>query len=174
MAISLYDATVPSYRQILAALGGVLDKAEAFCAEQGVAPEEIIQKRLAEDMHPLAYQVKSASVHSIGAIEGVRAGAFSPDTGATPDSFAGLKDKVAAALEALAAIEPAEMNSFEGRPMRFTIGDRLRLDFTSESFLLSFSQPNFYFHVTTTYAILRAAGVQLGKRDYIGAMRVIA
>lgn len=174
MAISLYEATVPSYRQMLTALEAVLGKAEAFCAERGIAPEGLIQKRLAEDMFPFAYQVKSTAVHSIGAIEGVRAGTFSPDMSPPPDSFAGLRDKVAGAQEALAAIDPAEMDGFEGKPMLFTIGDRLRLDFTAESFLLSFSQPNFYFHTTTAYAILRGEGVNVGKRDYLGPMRILA
>lgn len=174
MAISLYEATVPSYRQMLTALEAVLGKAEAFCAERGIAPEDLIQKRLAEDMFPFAYQVKSTAVHSIGAIEGVRAGTFSPDMSPPPDSFAGLRDKVAGAQEALAAIDPAEMDGFEGEPMLFTIGDRLRLEFTAESFLLSFSQPNFYFHTTTAYAILRGEGVNVGKRDYLGPMRILA
>ena len=77
MAFSLYAATIPSYQQILGAISGLLDAAEAFCAEKGIAPEDIIKTRLAEDMLPFAYQVKSTAVHSLCAIEGVHRGVFS-------------------------------------------------------------------------------------------------
>src|ERR1700677_4577228 len=79
MTFSLYSAVVPSYLQILESLSGLLDKAESFCSEKRVAPEQIIEARLADDMHPFAYQVKSAAVHSLGAIEGVRRGVVVPD-----------------------------------------------------------------------------------------------
>src|SRR5580704_15842238 len=94
MAFSLYAATVPSYRQILGAVAGQLGTAETFCAEKGIAPHDIIQARLAEDMQPFAYQVKSTAVHSLGAIEGVRRGVFSPDTTRPPENFAALKTRV--------------------------------------------------------------------------------
>ncbi len=170
MAFSLYAATVPSYRQILEAVSSLLGKAEAFCTEKGIAPHDIIQARLAEDMLPFAYQVKSTAVHSFGAIEGVRRGVFSPDTTSPPENFAALKTRIAETLAALAAIEEAEVNAFVGRDMRFAFGDR-HIDFTAENFLLSFSQPNFYFHATTTYDILRWKGVPLGKRDFMGKPR---
>jgi hypothetical protein len=170
MAFSLYAATVPSYQQILEAVIGLLGKAEAFCAEKGLAHQDIIQARLAADMQPFAYQVKSTAVHSLGAIEGVRRGVFSPDTTPPPESFAALKARLVATLAALESVEPAEIDSFVGRDMRFAFGER-HLDFTAENFLLSFSQPNFYFHVTTTYDILRWKGVPIGKRDFIGKTR---
>ena len=171
MAFSLYAATIPSYQQILGAVSGLLDAAEAFCAEKGIAPEDIIKARLAEDMLPFAYQVKSTAVHSLGAIDGVRRGVFSPDTTPPPENFAALKVRIAETLASLEAIEPAEVDSFVGRDMRFAFGDR-HVEFTAENFLLSFSQPNFYFHATTTYAILRWKGVPLGKRDFTGRTRV--
>jgi hypothetical protein len=171
MPFSLYAATIPSYRQILSAVGGLLDKAESFCAEKAIAPDDIVQARLADDMLPFAYQVKSTAVHSLGAIEGVRKGVFSPDTTPPPDTFAALKTRIVETLATLEAIEPAEVDTFVGRDMRFVFGDR-RLDFTAEDFLLSFSQPNFYFHAATTYDILRWKGVDLGKRDFIGRPRV--
>jgi uncharacterized protein len=170
MAFSLYSATVPSYRQILGSVSGLLNKAEAFCGEKAIAPQEILQARLAQDMLPFAYQVKSTAVHSLGAIEGVRNGVFSPDTTAPPDTFAALKARIADTLAALEAIEPAEIDAFIGRDMRFAFGDR-HIDFTAEEFLLSFSQSNFYFHATTSYAILRWKGVPLGKRDFMGKLR---
>ena len=170
MAFSLYAATVPSYRQILEAVSGLLGQAEAFCTDKGVAPHDIIQARLAEDMLPFAYQVKSTAVHSLGAIEGVRKGVFSPDMTPPPESFAALKARIAETLAALEAIEAAEVDAFVGRDMRFAFGDR-RIDYTAENFLLSFSQPNFYFHATTAYDILRWKGVPLGKRDFMGKTR---
>ena len=171
MAFSLYSATVPSFRQILKAVSGLVDKAEAFCAEKGLAPETIIQARLAEDMHPFAYQVKSTAVHSVGAFEGVRKGVFSPDTTASPDTFAGLKEKMADADAVLSSLDPEDINRLEGGDMRFEAGS-LRLDFTAEDFLMSFSLPNFYFHATTAYDILRMKGVQIGKRDFTGRPRL--
>lgn len=172
MSISLYSAIIPSYRQILEAVSGLLEKAQAFCFEKDLAPEQIIQARLAEDMQPFAYQVKSTAVHSIGAIEGVRRGFFSPDTTQPPETFAALKTRVAEARSAIEAIKPGEVDAFIGRDMRFEFGER-HLDFTAEEFLLSFSQPNFYFHATTAYDILRWKGVQIGKRDFTGRVRVV-
>jgi uncharacterized protein len=171
MAFSLYAATVPSYRQILGSVSGLLGTAESFCNERGIAPSEIIQARLAEDMLPFAYQVRATAVHSIGAIEAVRKGVFSPDMSPFPDSFAALKARIAEALAALEAIEPSEVDAFVGRDMRFEFGER-RINFTAEDFLLSFSQPNFYFHATTAYAILRWKGVPIGKRNFTGQLRV--
>jgi len=171
MALSLYAATIPSYQQLLGAVAGLLVTAEAFCSEKALAPDDIIQARLAPDMLPFAYQVKSTAVHSLGAIQGVRRGTFSPDLTAPPDSFPALKARVAETLTALEKIDPTEVEGFVGRDMRFVAGER-RLDFTAENFLLSFSLPNFYFHATTTYDILRWKGVPIGKRDFTGRLRV--
>jgi uncharacterized protein len=170
MSISLYDATIPSYRQILGTVAGLLTKAERHCADNGFAPDDIVQARLAPDMLPFTYQVKSTVVHSVGAIEGVRKGVFSPDMTPPPKDFAALNHSVAAALAALEAIKPNEIDAFIGRDMRFSFGER-HIDFTAENFLLSFSQPNFYFHATTAYDILRWKGLSIGKRDFIGKMR---
>lgn len=170
MTISLYDATIPSWIQILGSVARLIDKAEAFAAEHGLAPAEIIAARFAPDMLPFAYQVKSTAVHSLGAIEGVRAGRFSPDESTPPDSFAGLRDRIATTGAALDAIDPAEIESFIGRDMRFVMGDR-QIDYFAEHFLLSFSLPNFYFHAATAYDLLRWKGVAIGKRDYIGRVR---
>ncbi|MGO9946372.1 MAG: DUF1993 family protein [Steroidobacteraceae bacterium] len=87
-----------------------------------------------------------------------------------PQEFAALKARIVETLAALEAVDAAEIDSFVGRDMRFAFGDR-HIDFTAENFLLSFSQPNFYFHATTAYDILRAKGVQIGKRDFLGKTR---
>lgn len=171
MGISLHTAIVPSFIQMLGALSGLLDKAEAFAADKGVPADSLIEARLIDDMLPFAYQVKSAVVHSLGAIEGVRQGLFAPDMTPPPASFAALRQRVQEGRDALAALDPAELDSYVGRDMRFEIGE-FRLDFTAENFLLGFSQPNFYFHVTTAYDILRMKGVPIGKLDFMGAMPV--
>lgn len=171
MSISLYDAVIPPFQQILSSVAALLDKAEAFCAENGIAAEDIIQARLAPDMLPFAYQVKSTAVHSIGAIEGVRSGSFSPDMTPPPETFPDLSKRIADARAALAEIDPQEVNGFEGQPMRFEIRQHVA-EFTAESFLLSFSKPNFYFHATTAYDILRHKGLQIGKRDYLGGLQL--
>jgi hypothetical protein len=170
MTLSLYAATVPNFQQTLGAMSGLLDRAEGFCKEKSLAPQDLIQARLAADMLPFAYQVKSTAVHSLGAIEGLRKGVFSPDMTPPPDTFAALKSRVADALAALGSLEPAEVDAFVGRAMRFSFGER-HIDFTGEDFLLSFSQPNFYFHATTAYDILRWKGLPLGKRDFMGRLR---
>jgi uncharacterized protein len=171
MTFSLHAATVPSYRQILGAVSGLLEKAEKFCAEKNLPADDLIQARFIEDMHPFAYQIKSTVVHSIGAIEGVRRGIFSPDRSTPPQDFAGLKRQIADALASLAAVEAAEVDGFMGRDMVFAFADR-QIAYTAENFLLSFSQPNFYFHATTAYDLLRWKGVPIGKRDFIGRARI--
>jgi hypothetical protein len=173
MALSLYDATIPSFRQTLGAVAGLLVTAESFCAEKGFAPQDIIEARLAEDMLPFAYQVKSTTVHSLGAIEGVRRGVFSPDMTPPPQTFTALRNRIAETLAALETIQPAEVEAFIGRDMRFEFRER-RLEFTAENFLLSFSLPNFYFHAATAYDILRWKGAHIGKRDFMGRLRLKA
>jgi uncharacterized protein len=170
MAFSLYSATVPNFQQTLSAVSGLLERAESFCKDRSIPPQDLIQARLAGDMLPFAYQVKSTAVHSLGAIEAVRRGVFSPDMTPPPDNFAALGARIAETLRALEALEPAEVDGFIGRDMRFSFGER-HIDFVAENFLLSFSQPNFYFHATTTYDILRWKGVPLGKRDFMGPLR---
>lgn len=171
MPLSLYDATIPSNLQMLGAVAGLLDKAEAFCAEKGLAPLELIEARLAPDMYPFSFQIKSTAMHSIGAIEGVRQGSFSPDRNPPPSDFAGLRAVIAGATAALRAIDPEELEGFIGREVVFEFG-QLKLPFTAENFLLSFSQPNFYFHATTAYDILRHKGLPIGKRDFTGRLRI--
>jgi hypothetical protein len=170
MTLSLYSATVPSFQQILTSLRGVLDKGEAFADGAGMSHADLIEARLIDDMLPLSYQIKSTAVHSLGAIEGVRRGIFSPDYTTPPDSFAALRARIDETLAGLGAIDPAELDGVVGRPMRFEMGD-YKVDYTAEDFLFSFSMPNFYFHATTAYDILRWKGVSLGKADYLGRTR---
>lgn len=170
MPLSLHAALVPGWIQILGSCRDWMDKAEAHCSANDLPESALIDDRLIPDMLPLGYQVKSCTVHSIGAIEGVRRGTFSPDWSEPPASFAALRDQIDGTLSALHALKPDELESFIDRPMIFTIGDKYRLDFTAENFLLGFTQPNFFFHATTAYDILRARAVKLGKRNFLGAL----
>ena len=170
MGFSLYDATIPSFRQTLGAVAGLLVKAEAFSREKSIAAEDMVQARLAPDMLPFTYQVKSAAVHSIGAIEGLRKGVFSPDMTPPPGDFAALKSLITKAMTSIDAIEASEIDGYVGKDMRFAMGD-FKIEFTAENFLMSFSLPNFYFHATTAYDILRWKGVRIGKLDFLGSLR---
>ncbi len=170
MTLSLYTATVPAFRQTVAAVAKFVAKGEAFAAERGIDPAGLLGARLAPDMNDFAYQVKSVTAHSLGAIEGVRAGRFGPDFTPPPADFAGLQAQLAATAAALDAIDEAEIDGFVGGDMAFVFGER-RVPYFAEDFLLSFSLPNFYFHASTAYGILRAQGVPLGKLDFIGRPR---
>lgn len=173
MPMSLHAATVPTSLQILGSVAALIDKAQAHCRQQGLSPETLIEARLAPDMKPFSYQISSCAWHSAQAIEGVRAGVFAPDFTAPPADFDGLRNCLGRARAVLLAVTEQEMEGFIGKPMRFEVGD-FRLDFTAEDFLLSFSQPNFHFHATTAYDILRAQGVSIGKLDFLGQMRTVS
>ena len=170
MAVSLYDLTVPSYLQTLGAIEGVLSKGADYCKEKNIDPNTIVETRLAPDMLPFRFQVVAVAHHSAGAIKGVKAGAFGPPASSTAD-YAGLQKLVAEARETLEKAKPEEVNSCEGKDVVFSVGDR-KIPFTAEGFLQTFSLPNFYFHATTAYDILRNKGVPLGKRDFLGKMKI--
>ena len=170
MSFTLYDALVPNWQQILGSVAKLLDKAQAHCATQNLPDSALVEARLAPDMLPFGFQVKAMVAHSIGAIDGVRKGVFTPDRSPWPNTIAGLKESVAHAQTALDQLDPADLNGFLGRDMRFEVGER-RMDFTAENFLLSFSQSNFFFHATTAYDILRNQGLPIGKTDFMGKTR---
>lgn len=171
MSISLYAVTVPTFQQILGAVRGLLDKAETFCDDRGLAAAELIQARLAPDMFPFAYQVKSTVTHSVGAIAGAKAGTFSPDLSPSPETFAALKAAVDGAIASLNGMDSKDVDALVGKHAAFVFKET-RLPFRAEDFLMSFSLPNFYFHATTAYDILRWKGVQIGKRDFMGRLRL--
>lgn len=173
MAISLYDVSVTSFLQVLGGVSGFLDRGLSHFTDNNIDPNEVVDVRLFPDMLPFWFQISSVAHHSIDAIEGVRAGTFSPGGASPPLTYADLQKLVADAQGGLKALDPAEVNGFEGRDMAFVMGER-RIPFTAEGFLLSFSLPNLHFHATTAYDILRTKGVPLGKRDYMGQMRIKA
>src|SRR3546814_17086310 len=107
----------------------------------------------------------------MGAIEGRKPGRLSPDMTTAPDSFAALTAKTADTLDKMDALSAEDVEALGEKPLIFTIGDKLRWEFRGQDFLMCFSQPNFYFHATTAYDILRMAVLKIGKVDYLGAPR---
>jgi hypothetical protein len=176
MATSLYDLSVPTFLQTVSAVGGFLDRAATHCVETGADPEDFACVRLVDDMAPFHFQIECIAHHSVWALLAVKNGVFDPPALVPPGTilFAGLREMIAQAEAALKAFTPEEVNSWSGKDLDLQIGppDRSRrLAFTPETFLLSFSLPNFYFHEVTAYNILRIRGVPLGKRDYEGVLR---
>ena len=143
----------------------------SITARQGIDPEKIVETRLAPDMQPFRFQIISVAHHSRGAIEGVQQGVFSPPSFKTPYDFAGLQGLVTQTSEALSALTPEAVNALGGKDVIFALGER-KMPFTAEGFLMSFSLPNFYFHAATAYDILRTNGVPLGKRDFMGRLKL--
>jgi uncharacterized protein len=173
MAFSLYDATVANYLQILGAVSASLEKSLAHFRDKGIDPAEIVDTRLAPDMLPFRFQIVSVAHHSRGAMEAARNGAFVPPSGKPDLDFAALQALVAEARHELSALTPEAVNALVGRDVTFKLGDRA-LPFTAEGFLMSFSLPNFFFHATTAYDILRHSGAPLGKRDFLGKLSLKA
>ena len=168
MATELYDLTVPVFLRGFAAMSGFLAKGEAFAEEKGVDPAELLNARLIEDMGPLTSQVQRASdaakftVVRIGGIENV----------AMPDeetSFADLQDRIAKTLAFLNAVPREAIDGKEDAKVELKLPNRT-LEFTGRSYAIGFVLPNFYFHVTTAYALLRHKGVPIGKMDYLGGV----
>lgn len=171
MTISLHDAVIPSQLQIIAAVRALIDKAKKHCEETSTDAADIIGARLIEDMQPFSYQVKCCREHSLGAIEAVREGVFTPSLAPPPDSWDGLYEKLDEAKAGLEKVDEAEMTGFVGKPMEFRFRETV-MPFAAENFLLSFAQPNFYFHATTAYDLLRERGLNIGKMDFVGMPRM--
>jgi hypothetical protein len=174
MNLSLYDGSVTTYLQTLDAVSGLLSKSLAHFKETGVDPEAIAETSLFPDMRPFRFQVGHIALHSVGAVEAILAGELVLP-GRRPDlDYAGLQALISETRSALRQIEPDMLNACEGREVVFAAPNRPVRVFTAEGFLMSFSLPNFYFHTTTAYDILRQAGVPLGKADYMGELRLRA
>jgi len=173
MAFSLYDATAANYLQILGAVGGFLEKGLTHFREKGIDPAEIVESRLTADMAPLRFQIISVVQHSRGAMEAAKNGVFLPPSGKSDLDYAALQALVTEARQELSALTPDAVNALIGRDVIFKLGERA-LPFTAEGFLMSFSLPNFFFHATTAYDILRHKGVPLGKGDFMGRLKLKA
>lgn len=173
MALSLYDLSIPSYLQTLTAVGGFLEKGAAFCESAGKDSAELVSARLIADMQPLRFQIISVAQHSRGAVEGAMKGLFGPPSDPGTADYKTLQALIAETRETLQKVTPEAVNALQGKDMIFQLGKN-QLPFVVEDFILSFSLPNFYFHATTAYDILRSLGVPLGKRDFLGKLRLKA
>ncbi len=122
-------------------------------------------------MLPFRFQIVSVAHHSRGAMEAAKNGVFAPSSGKPDLDFAALQALVTEARDELSALTPEAVNALVGRDVIFKMGER-SMPFTAEGFLMSFSLPNFYFHATTTYDILRHKGAPLGKRDFMGRLKL--
>lgn len=173
MSLSLHEAFVPTAQQILRAMRGVVDKAEAHCTEHGLAPAELIEAKLAETMWPLPWHVRACWMHSAYAIAQFETGEFTPDFTDLPGDWDAMRAMIDDALTRLDAVTPDQLDAIADTTIGFVLGGTRRMELTGQNFLLSFNQPNFFFHATTFYDILRMKGVALAKRDYLGAPRII-
>jgi hypothetical protein len=168
MSISMYQASVPAFLQMLNSLSAILDKAQVHAAERKIEPSVLLGWRLAPDMFALARQVQIATDHAKGCcarLAGVEVPKY-PDDEAT---FADLRARIARTVDFVQGFEAGDIDGSEQRDITLTAGSR-ELRFKGQQYLVSFALPNFHFHVTTAYAILRHCGVPIGKRDFLGAM----
>lgn len=170
MAISLYDVSVANYLQTLGAAGHFLERGASHCREHGISLDEIVDARIHPDMLPFHFQIHSIVHHALGTIQAIEQGTFSPSRGQRVD-YAELQAKVGQALETLKKVAPEQINPRESAEVVFQSGEH-KARFTAADFVLSFSLPNLYFHATTAYDILRGRGVPLGKRDFMGRLRI--
>ena len=162
----MYQASAPRFANILRNLSGLLDKAQAHCEARKIDPAALTAFRLYPDMFPLARQVQIACDTAKGAVARL-AGLEVPKHEDTEQSFAELKARIAKTLEFIDTVKPAQVDGSEGREVTLKMRSG-EVKFNGLQFLLGNAWPNFYFHVTTAYDILRHNGVEIGKRDFIG------
>lgn len=166
MPLSMYQASVPVFQRQLGVLSQLLHKGQAHAQAQGQEPAVLLQARLAPDMFPLTRQVQSASdAAKFGAAR--LAGIAPPRFEDTETTFDELQARIAATLDFLSTVQPDQIDGSEGRSIVLKVGGR-EMPFEGQPYLLGFVLPNFFFHVTTAYAILRHQGVAVGKRDFLG------
>ncbi|MCS6765098.1 MAG: DUF1993 domain-containing protein [Candidatus Protistobacter heckmanni] len=166
MSLSLYDVTVPVYIHGLENMARILEKALAWAEEKKIDPAVLVNARLAPDMYPLSGQIQVASdAAKGGAARG--AGVPPPSFPDTETTFPELQERIAKTLEFLRSVDRAQFDGAEDKEVMIKMrGTEVR--FTRLSYVLSMSLPNFYFHLTTAYDILRHNGMPLGKMDFIG------
>lgn len=168
MATDLFDLTVPVFTRNLTNLGNILSKGEAFATAQGIDPADMIGARLAPDMDPLTAQVQRAC--ETAELTLVRLGDVpNAPVDAVEQSFADLQARIRRTIAFLDRVAPDQVNGNERRPVVLPTphGD---YPFVGIGYVLGFAHPNFYFHVTAAYAILRMKGVPLGKLDFLGGV----
>jgi hypothetical protein len=166
VTISMFKVSAPIFVQFLMSLSAVLDKAAAHAEAKKIEQSVLLNMRLYPDMHQLVRQVRAATDHAMSAC-GRLAGVELPTFANKEESISELKERIAKAVEFIKSIKPAQIDGSEDKEIKikFSSGER---KFVGQSFLLNFCLPNFYFHATTAYDILRHCGVEVGKRDFMG------
>ena len=167
MPISMYHASVPVFLQLLGGLKGVIEKAEAHATAKKWEENTVLNERLFPDMFTLARQVRQASEHAFGA--GRAAGVEPPQLPAIDNSFAEMQSRLDKTIDFLKGLRPDQLDGKEDSQVTITVGGQPR-NFRAQVYLYHFAMPNFYFHTTTAYDILRNLGIEIGKRDFMGQM----
>jgi uncharacterized protein len=167
MTISLYKASAPIFVQFLTSLSAVLDKAAAHAETKKIDPAVLLNTRLTPDMYPLLRQVREATNHAASAC-GRLAGADLPTFTNTETSIPELKERIAKSIDFIKGLKPSQIDGTEDKEITFKFPSGAERKFTGQALLLNFCLPNFYFHYTTAYNILRHCGVEIGKRDFMG------
>lgn len=168
MTISLYAASVPVFKQMLNSMSAVLAKAEAHATAKNIDPNALLQARLFPDMLPLIRQVQIAGEFARG-VSARLAGGEAPKVEENEQTFADLQALIVKTLVFVEGFTAEQIDGHEDREIILRPGTPKEKKLTGQSYLLSYALPQFFFHVTTTYAILRHSGVEVGKRDYMGA-----
>jgi uncharacterized protein len=164
----MYQASVPVFIRMLGHLSGILDKAAAHAEAKKIQPSVFINARLAPDMFPLTFQVQMAC-DSAKACTARLAGVEVPSHPDTESSFPELKARIEKTVAFLKTVTAQQVDGSEEKKLIVKLGGR-DFPFQGQTLLLDFALPNFYFHVTTAYAILRHNGVDIGKQDFIGPL----
>ena len=167
MATSLYDLTVPVFIRNLENLAKILAKGEAFAAEKGIDPVDLLNARLIDDMGTLISQIQRASDSAKGLP--VRFGFENLALADEEATFADLQTRIAKTVAYLKTVPHEAIDGKEDAAVTLATPNR-SFEFTGIGFVQNFALPNFYFHVTTAYALLRMKGVPIGKMDYLGGV----
>jgi hypothetical protein len=163
----MYHASVPVFLQLLGGLKGVIEKAEAHASSHKWEESTVLNERHFPDMFTLARQVRQASEHALGA--GRAAGVEVPSLPAIDNSYAEMKARIDKTIDFLKGLRPNQLDGKEDAQVTITAGGQQR-NFRAQNYLYHFAMPNFYFHTTTAYNILRSLGIEIGKRDFMGQM----
>lgn len=167
MTISMYRASAPIFLQFLPALGGCLRKAADYAAAKKIEPAVLLQSRLYPDMFPLVRQVQISADFAKGTMARL-AGQEPPKYDDTETTFDQLQARIRKTIDYVSEFKPSQIDGSEERDITLTFGANTR-NFKGENYLTGFALPNFFFHTTTAYAILRHNGVELGKGDFMRA-----
>ncbi|MBC7989222.1 MAG: DUF1993 domain-containing protein [Luteimonas sp.] len=168
MTLSMHAASVPVFRQMLGSLDNLLAKAESHAAERKIDPAALLQARLFPDMFALLKQVQIACDFAKG-VSGRLAGAELPVSDDSEQTFAELRALVAKTIAFISGLDAARFDGSEDREVVLRPGTPKERRFVGQAYLLHYGLPQFFFHVTTAYALLRHNGVELGKKDYMGS-----